>query len=89
MTEENCHIGGTDVVLPDVDEALNNAVNGLDALLAAIQRNVESGVKLPVAVRLLLAHPVAMQARDLCGNVFVRLYSGQPTADEADYDTPF
>jgi len=89
MTEEHPYIGGTDVVLPDVDKALNRAIDGLDDLLAAIQRNVESGVKLPVAVRLLLAHPVAMQARDLCGNVFVRLYSGQPTADEADEDTPW
>lgn len=91
MTEGHTYIGGTDVVLPNVEEALDHAAQSLDALIAAIKGRVECGVPFPVAERLIWAHPVAMQARYLCGEVAMRLYKpgGQPTADVIDEDNPF
>lgn len=89
MTEDHPYIGGTDVVLPDVDKALNGAIDGLDALLGAIKANIERGVPFPVAERLLAAYPVVLRARDTGTVIFQRLYSSLPTADETDYETPF
>lgn len=89
MTEEPCFIGDSDVVLPDVDQALSVAIAGLDGLLDAIKHNVENGVPLPVAKRLLYAHPAALKAREMGTVIFERLYSSWQTADEIDYDTPF
>lgn len=89
MTEEHSYIGGTDVVLPDVDDALTRAVEGLDALLAAIQSNVEGGVPFPVACRLVNVWPVVVEARELSKLIFARLYSSPQTSDDFDESTPW
>lgn len=89
MTEEHCYIGGSGVVLPDIDQAVTVAIAGLDGLLEAIKRNVEKGVPFPVAERLLWAYPAAIQARKLGTVIFQQLYGSQPAADDIDYDNPF
>lgn len=89
MTEEYTYIGGTDVVLPDIDQALTRAIEGLDGLLDAIKGRVERGVPLLVASRLLYAYPVAVEAHKLGIVIFERLYSSLPVVDDTDYDTPF
>ena len=84
-------VGGTHVILADVDRAYNMAAEGLVALKEAIVGHIEAGCQVPVAARLFNALGKTDEAFGTLKQAFGILYSGpgRDRRDIPDEEIPF